>query len=523
MTPPLTDTVRADGSAAGDTPVSLRRGANQRASGDSPSPPRSLASRLWGLLVAPSPQLTSSVDRRKVRVVAISSFVTQVFFVFGALAAIRYQPSRVSVHVVVLGGGAVVTAVAYGLSRTRRLTPAIALLVAMYVIVPVLLLLLKADPDHPQPFTHSAWFMVAILFAGTLAPPWVTLLVGGVTLLVPPLVAVLGLATGMESVVHAMMFLASTTLLTYLLSRHRDAIHEEQSAELQARNADLSALGRSLEERVEARTADLKKSRDELDVAYTELRQNQETLLLSQKMASLGRLTAGIAHEMGSPLAAVRSAVSEAQSLVAEYGASVDDPGVGPADHRAIAAEMTASLDLAGKAAERAAAFLRGIKSQTRDDGTHKAVLFEPEAVLRDAVHMLGHEILACRSRVLVDVGASCGHLSGSPGKLGQVVTNLLTNALHANAESGGGDIDLRLRRSGGDVVLTVSDQGPGIPAEHFPRIFDPLFTTKPVNKGTGLGLTIVHDIVCGDFRGRIEAENLPGRGARFTVMLPVS
>lgn len=522
MTSPLTGPVRVDRLPAGDAPVDSRRGPSHGSAGDAPAGPAALAARLRRLLVAPSPRLTSSVDRRKVRVVAVSALVTQVFFVTGALAAIRYEPGKVAVHMSVLGGGALATLVAYALSRTRHLTPAIGLLVAMYVIVPLLLLLLKANPNHEQPFTQSAWFMVAILFAGTLAPPWVTLLVGGVTLLVPLLIAALGLATDQDSVVHAMMYLASLTLLTYLLSRHRDEIHEDQSAQLRARNAELQALGRSLEERVEARTADLKKSRDEVDVAYTELRQNQETLLLAQKMASLGRLTAGIAHEMSSPVAAVRSAVSEVKSLVDEYRASIDDPDVGPADHRAIAAEMTASLDLAGKAAERAAAFLRGIKSQTRADGSHEAVLFDPEAVLRDAVHMLGHEALACQSRLRIEVESPPGQLSGSPGKLGQVVTNLLTNALHANAESGGGDIEVRLRRSAGELVLTVSDQGPGIPPENFARIFDPLFTTKPVNKGTGLGLTIVHDIVHGDFRGRIEAENLPERGARFTVTLPV-
>jgi len=134
---------------------------------------------------------------------------------------------------------------------------------------------------------------------------------------------------------------------------------------------------------------------------------------------------------------------------------------------------------------------------------------------------MLGHEVTASRSRIDFRSAEERMEILGSPGKLAQVVTNLVTNAIDANAERGGGPVRVELERREGELSLTVADCGPGIAAEHLGRIFDPLFTTKPVGKGTGLGLTIVHDIVCGDFCGSIDVKSPPDGGAHFAIHLP--
>jgi signal transduction histidine kinase len=109
--------------------------------------------------------------------------------------------------------------------------------------------------------------------------------------------------------------------------------------------------------------------------------------------------------------------------------------------------------------------------------------------------------------------------LFGSPGRLTQVLTNLLTNAVEASRDHGG-PITVRLAPDPRGIELSVSDQGRGIAPENLSRIFDPLFTTK-FGENTGMGLTIVHDIVISEFSGTIEAESEVGQGTTFTIWLP--
>jgi signal transduction histidine kinase len=118
------------------------------------------------------------------------------------------------------------------------------------------------------------------------------------------------------------------------------------------------------------------------------------------------------------------------------------------------------------------------------------------------------------------ELSADLPGVTCSPGKVNQVVLNLLTNAVQASPE--GGRVTIRTRRRDAGVCIEVSDQGHGIPPEIRDRIFDPFFTTKPQGEGTGLGLSISHGIVA-DHGGRIEVDSEPGRGTTFTVCLPLS
>ena len=114
------------------------------------------------------------------------------------------------------------------------------------------------------------------------------------------------------------------------------------------------------------------------------------------------------------------------------------------------------------------------------------------------------------------------GRVKGHAGQLNQVFMNLLTNAAQALAGREGAVIELATERKGELVVITVADNGPGIPEEILPKIFDPFFTTKEVGQGSGLGLSIVHGIV-ERHGGTIEVDSHVGKGTRFTVTLPVA
>jgi signal transduction histidine kinase/DNA-binding LacI/PurR family transcriptional regulator len=257
----------------------------------------------------------------------------------------------------------------------------------------------------------------------------------------------------------------------------------------------------------------------ELEKAYQQLQDNQHRLLISEKMASLGRLTAGIAHEINSPLAAVRASLTELKQLIREYEQSIRDPEIEPADHLDIIKEMHVSADLANKASERAASFIRSIKAQTRDINEKEGQLFDIVQVIDSVLFLLGHSLKKnhCQTDVI------CLHkeiiMCGSPGKMTQVFTNLLTNAIDAMETKGGGKIVVALELTNdNNLIITVSDEGCGIPQENMLKIFDPLFTTKPFGQGTGLGLMIVHDIVCGEFGGALEVKSQVGAGTTFTL-----
>ena len=268
---------------------------------------------------------------------------------------------------------------------------------------------------------------------------------------------------------------------------------------------------------------ELKVRAAELQGAYGALQVNQQRLLSAEKMATLGRITANIAHEMNTPLAAVRAALLEIDKRAVEYEASAGDPEVTTDDHLQIAAEMRGSIRLARSAAERAAGFVRGVKTQTRDLAPQEKTRFDPVPVIEESLLLLSHDSRRAAGGVRFEAPNRAIELLGTPGRLAQIVTNLVTNALDALPESGEGRVTVTL--SGDDQVarLVVQDTGSGIPLDLRDKVFEPMFTTKPLGQGTGLGLSIVKDLVGGYFGGSIDLASDPGQGATFTVTFPLA
>lgn len=259
----------------------------------------------------------------------------------------------------------------------------------------------------------------------------------------------------------------------------------------------------------------------ELESANKQIKRDQNQLLASEKMASLGRLTAGIAHEMNTPLAAIRASINELKSLVHEYKSSIIDPDVSTEDHKEIAEEMRKALQLADKAGNKASSFIRSIKTQTRNDqSSDPSVQFSLKQVIEECITLLGHRLRYEKCIVKTQWDEEDLNLCGKPGKLSQVITNLLVNSIEAMAPDGG-NILISVKEGPSKVKITLCDNGPGIPSDISDKIFDPLFTTKPFGIGTGLGLTICHDIIKGDFKGNIKAKSKPDGGTCFTLSLP--
>lgn len=234
----------------------------------------------------------------------------------------------------------------------------------------------------------------------------------------------------------------------------------------------------------------------------------QAELARTDRLAALGRLAAGMAHEINNPLGFTSLS---AEALERRLRLALPD-----GDERRSLLEL---VDHVRRGTDRVAAIVRDLKAFSRDSpGTASRV--DLGGVLDAAVRMVAHE-LAPRATLERDV-PELPPVIGNAGRLEQVFVNLLVNAAHSFQEGAGGVISMRARVEGESVVVEVGDTGAGIPPEVLERVFDPFFTTKPVGIGTGLGLSICHGIVR-SFGGDIDIESRVGRGTTVRVRLSVA
>jgi signal transduction histidine kinase len=255
--------------------------------------------------------------------------------------------------------------------------------------------------------------------------------------------------------------------------------------------------------------------------AYEKLAHNQASLIRADRLTTLGRLTAGMAHEVNTPLAAVQNSLQLLRELAAEYQSSIDDPSVGPDDHREIAAEIVATVEKASRWSAKAAAFVSKVKMHGRESGS-SAEWFPVRAVVEETKALLVHRLRATGCDVTFSEEPRDVRLRGDRGRLGQVLVNLVANALDAYEERGvsGRCVDVCARGTDGVVTVTVTDEAGGIPPDVLPRIFDELFTTKDPGKGTGLGLWIARNLLEESFAGTLTVESTVGIGTCFTATL---
>ena len=235
----------------------------------------------------------------------------------------------------------------------------------------------------------------------------------------------------------------------------------------------------------------------------TEHHQMEQLLIQSDKLASLGVMAGGIAHELRNPLAIISMSAGLAQT-------AGDDEGF-----------RQECLGKISTSALRASQIIENLLKFARPQ-TDKVVLIDVEELLAATFRFASDQLALRKVRPRIDAGTNSARVLGSPNLLQQVFLNLILNA--CDAMPGGGDL-VATARSTGDGAVTISfrDTGDGIPPENFSKLFDPFFTTGPPGSGrVGLGLSITYGIVK-QLGGLIEVESEPGRGATFTVVLPVS
>jgi two-component system NtrC family sensor kinase len=259
-------------------------------------------------------------------------------------------------------------------------------------------------------------------------------------------------------------------------------------------------------------------------------REKDGMLLHQDKLASIGQLAAGVAHEINNPMGFIMGNLSTLKQyagslqkycrIVEETVPDSSRPALQEArkqlDLDYILDDLTPLLAESTEGAERVRRIVLDLKDFARMDET-TVTATDLNQCVRSTINIVRNEL-----KYVAELDLQLGDIPPvfcNGQQINQVITNLLVNA--AQAIEGHGAITVTTRLEGNQVVLIVADTGKGIPADVLKRIFDPFFTTKPVGKGTGLGLTISYDMVRKN-GGDISVESVPGKGASFTVRLPL-
>ncbi|WP_458094114.1 ATP-binding protein [Roseomonas sp. WA12] len=289
-------------------------------------------------------------------------------------------------------------------------------------------------------------------------------------------------------------------------NRHIEGAMRERLREVERARAEAASA--------EARAAlagALARANTELESTNQALRDTQGKLVQAAKMASLGELVAGIAHEINNPLAFILAHQGTVTRLLAQVGPRVaGDAEAARAVEKASARAESMTLGL-----RRIQELVLNLRKFSRLDEGGAQEVDVPEAIGTVLV-LLTHKL---SDRIVVEQELAAPRvLHCSPALLNQVVMNIVGNA--ADAIAGSGRIRVATRLENGDYVIEVSDSGPGVPEAIRARIFEPFFTTKPVGSGTGLGLSIAYAVVEAH-HGAILVDDAPDGGARFTIRVP--
>jgi two-component system, NtrC family, sensor kinase len=300
----------------------------------------------------------------------------------------------------------------------------------------------------------------------------------------------------------------------------------------------------TLEAKVEARTEALQASeqtardaRLAAERALADLRQAQDRLVETQKLAALGQLTAGIAHEIKNPLNFVNNFAELSEELIGELHEALDAAGASlSAESRGEIEDLTRTLDAnltkIVELGKRADSIVKNMLLHSRA-GTGERRRCDVNALVQEALNLAYHGARAEYPDVNVtlhrNLDPAIGELDLFPQELTRVLLNLFSNAFYAVRERlrAGRDpnytptVSVTTRSLGGQLEIRVRDNGIGLPDGLRAKIFNPFFTTKPAGEGTGLGLSLSHDIVVKQHGGSLEVESEPGAYAEFIVILP--
>ncbi len=284
---------------------------------------------------------------------------------------------------------------------------------------------------------------------------------------------------------------------------------------------DLRRLNEELEVRVQRRTEALLKSNSELKHTLEQLTRMQRQLVESEKLAALGGLVAGVAHEINTPLGVGVTAASHLQQETVRLLRAVEQGRMTRSDLDHYLEQAQLSSDLVLRNLDRASQLVRSFKQVAVDQSSEQRRAFRLREYLDEILLSLHPRIKKLRTEVDIDCDPDLV-MDTYPGALYQIIVNLVINSLvHAFDEQHSGRIGISALLSGDDVVIDYRDDGKGMPEAVLKRVFEPFFTTRRGSGGSGLGLHIVYNLATQVLGGSVTCDSTPGAGTHFRLVLP--
>lgn len=261
----------------------------------------------------------------------------------------------------------------------------------------------------------------------------------------------------------------------------------------------------------------------QLKKSMQQLQDSQARMMEQERLASLGQMIGGLAHNLKTPIMSISGCISAVESLVEECRDSLEDPEVTPEDYREIYREMEDWFEKVKESSSYMSDIITAIKGQAASVNTNVDVTFTTEELIKRSMLLMRHELMSSGCRVVTEIeGDQVYAIRGDINNLVQVLNNLLSNAVYSQKQMGGGDIVVGVRKDGEYLKLFVKDTGPGISGRVKERLFKEMVTSKGTH-GTGLGLYISDAVVRGKFGGTMWVEDNPAGGAVVGVSIPLS
>ena len=273
-----------------------------------------------------------------------------------------------------------------------------------------------------------------------------------------------------------------------------------------------------------AQAKEIKKAYDELEMAHADLKATQNQLIHSEKMASLGELTAGIAHEIQNPLNFVNNFSEVSEELLEEMKEEIESGN--KEDALQIVQDLTQNLGKINHHGQRASSIVKGMLQHSRASSDEKQLTdinALADEYLRLAYHGLRAKDKSFNANYTTELAEGLPEINVVPQDIGRVLLNLINNAFQAVREVADPEVVVTTKHSAESIEISVKDNGPGIPEDIKGKIFQPFFTTKAAGEGTGLGLSLSYDIVTKGHGGEIKVKTEPGKGAEFVIYLKVN
>jgi PAS domain S-box-containing protein len=285
---------------------------------------------------------------------------------------------------------------------------------------------------------------------------------------------------------------------------------------------EIRELNAQLEERVSQRTKKLEKSNLELGQALESLKNAQGELLRAEKMAALGSLVAGVAHELNTPIGNSVTVASTLNEWIQKMAETITSPKPSRTLMSSGVQACVSGVEILVRNLDRAAELVMSFKQVAVDQSSNQKRNFDLRQSIEEVVRTLGPMYQKTPFKLEMDLATGIS-MNSYPGALGQVITNFVTNALaHAFEGRTTGMMRIRTTKLGDRVEIEFSDDGVGIPEKYIARVFDPFFTTKLGQGGSGLGMHIVYNLINDILGGKIELFSTPGEGTRLLVNLPL-